>query len=175
MEPACINRVILRSLNLVEKMMSRKDIEIILALDPDLPEITLDINRMEQVFVNIMINARDAMNEGGKLIIESGDIILDQEYCNNHSDVTPGPYVMLGVTDNGHGFSQEVQDKIFEPFFTTKEVGKGTGLGLSISYGIIKDCGGNIRAARGKGGGALFEIFFPVPPARGLDREIVYD
>jgi len=148
----------------IKKMLLRiigEDIELISHLDPDLGLIKADKGQLEQVIMNLTINARDAMPKGGKLIFETSRIDIDEEYHHRHPIITPGHYVLLAVSDTGEGMDKETQAHIFEPFFTTKGVGKGTGLGLSTVYGIIKQSGGFIWVYSEVGKGTTIKIFLP--------------
>jgi signal transduction histidine kinase/CheY-like chemotaxis protein len=153
--------------NLLEnltKMLGRmigENIEIRMHLDPSAGNLTADPGQIEQIVMNLAINARDAMPDGGTITIETQEFALDEEYCNIHAEVVPGTYVALYVTDNGTGMPPEVMEKIFDPFYTTKEKGTGTGLGLSTVYGIVKQHKGHIYVYSELGSGTTFKIYFP--------------
>ena len=148
----------------LEKMLRRvmgEDVELVTVLDEHLGKIKMDPGQMEQVVLNLAINARDAMPSGGKFILETTNVYLDEEYARSHIGVEAGPHVMLSANDTGSGMSLQVKERLFEPFFTTKEKGKGTGLGLSTVYGIIKQSSGNIWVYSEAGRGSTFKIYLP--------------
>lgn len=161
LRPVNLNQEVLQ----VEKLLRRtipKMIDIELRLADDLQVINADPAQLEQVMMNLCLNARDAMPEGGKLTIETENVVLDHEYCKEHLGSRTGRYVMLSISDTGHGMDRDTLEHIFEPFFTTKEVGKGTGLGLAMVYGIVKSHEGYITCYSEPGIGTTFKIYLPV-------------
>jgi two-component system cell cycle sensor histidine kinase/response regulator CckA len=143
------------------KQLIGEDIELIFALDKKLDFIKADHSQIEQIIMNLAVNSRDAMPEGGKLVIETSGIDLDESYCRDWIDINPGRYVILAVTDTGIGMDKDTLAHIYEPFYTTKEIGKGTGLGLSTVYGIIEQSGSHIHCYSEPGKGTTFKIYFP--------------
>ncbi|MBW8004016.1 MAG: response regulator [Planctomycetes bacterium] len=155
-----LNLLITKLGSMLKRLVS-EDINLTTELGSNLGNIKADPGQVEQVIMNLVVNARDAMPEGGAITIETLGVNLDESYHQQHPEVIPGDYVLLAVSDTGHGMDEETQSQVFEPFFTTKEVGKGTGLGLSTVYGIVKQSGGFIWVYSKLEQGTTFKIYLP--------------
>ena len=167
-----INAVINETSNMLKRMIG-EDVELSTSLKPKVGKIEFDRGQLSQIIMNLAVNSRDAMPNGGKLTIETANTFLGPEYVSGHAGVLPGAYVMLSVSDTGVGIPPEIQDRIFDPFFTTKEIGKGTGLGLATVYGIVKQSGGNIFVYSEIDHGATFKIYIPWVVGEAEDSESI--
>ena len=164
-----LNAVIAESRRMLERLLG-EDIELVTISSPALGCVMADPGQIHQVLMNLMVNAHDAMPQGGKLVVETADVELDESFGFDHPGASPGPYVRLAVSDTGTGMDADTLRQVFEPFFTTKGPGKGTGLGLSTVYGIVRQAGGWITAASEPGRGSVFEVYLPAvrcPAATG--------
>ncbi len=159
-----VNKAVLDIAKLLRPTLGQQ-IEIATVLAKDVKPAHIDPSQLANAVLNMAINARDAMPEGGRLLLETSNVVLDEAYVAANPDTQAGPYVMLAISDTGSGMPPEVRDRVFEPFFTTKEVGRGTGLGLSMVYGFVKQSGGHIRVDSEEGVGTTFRLY--LPPARG--------
>lgn len=156
-----LNEMVEHSTKLFQRVIG-EDVEVITRLDPNLGQVKVDPAHIDQVIMNLVVNARDAMPNGGRLTIQTSATMLDEHYTERHIGVSPGRYSMLAISDTGTGMTPEVKSRLFEPFFTTKPAGKGTGLGLAIVYGIVKQNGGEIGVYSEPGKGTTCKIYLPV-------------
>jgi two-component system, cell cycle sensor histidine kinase and response regulator CckA len=164
-QPLDVNDSVLRMRSLLARVIG-EDIVLTTDLDPSVERVMADPSQIEQIVMNLAINARDAMPAGGRLTIRTANVLLDQHHTRTHADALAGPHVLLAVSDTGIGITPDVRARLFEPFFTTKERGKGTGLGLATVYGIVRQTGGSIDVESEPGAGTTFAIFLPVAAVR---------
>jgi CheY-like chemotaxis protein len=170
-KPLLINETLIGFEKLLQRTI-RENIEIKFALSPRIRPVMADISQIEQVIMNLVVNAADAMPEGGKLTIETEPAVLDENYAAHRSGVSPGDYIMLAISDTGCGMDEETRMQIFEPFFSTKGE-LGTGLGLATVYGIVKQHKGNIWVYSEPGMGTTFKVFLPVSVKKPFERKII--
>ena len=159
-EVVSLNTLLGDVLTLLQRLIS-EDVEVALSPEATLGLARIDPGQFEQAIINLAVNARDAMPDGGRLTIETHNVDIDDVYALTHQEVVPGSYVMVAVSDTGHGMDEDTRARIFEPFFTTKAVGAGTGLGLAMVYGFVKQSGGHVEAYSEPGHGTTFKIFLP--------------
>ena len=164
-----INAVVWETHKLLRRVIP-ENIDLVPVLEPNLQPVKVDPAQIQQILINLVVNARDAMPQGGKVVVETANVELNEEYAGRHIEVQPGRYVMLAVSDNGSGMDAQTQARVFEPFFTTKQEGKGTGLGLSTVYGIVRQSGGHIIVETALREGTRFCIY--LPPTAVAERKV---
>lgn len=166
-----VNTMVLDTVKLLRPSLGEQ-IEIETTLEHDAQPALIDPSQLSAALLNLAVNARDAMPSGGKLLLETGNVVLDESYAQNNVDAVPGPYVMIAVSDTGIGIPADLRDKVFEPFFTTKAVGRGTGLGLSMVYGFVKQSNGHIKIYSEEGYGTTIKLYLPCASAQSQAAEI---
>ncbi len=166
-----INDVLRRMVAMLRRLVG-EELDLALALSPTLGMVKVDVGSLEQVIVNLVVNARDAMARAGRVTLETQNVELEADDCRANVEMTPGPYVVLAVSDTGTGMTAEVRSRLFEPFFTTKPVGEGTGLGLAMCHGVVKQAGGNISVRTEPGIGTSFRVHLPRATGAYLPKEV---
>ena len=162
-----LNGVVQRMEQLLHRVIG-EDVHLSTDLEPALVSVEADPTQIDQIIMNLVVNARDAMPHGGNLKIATANTFIDAEYVQTHEGISPGQYATVSIADDGHGIKEDIRERIFEPFFTTKDVGKGSGLGLSIVYGIVKQNGGDVRVDSAEGSGTTFTIYLPAAGEEGM-------
>jgi len=167
-----LNDLVVETVKLLKPTLG-EHIEVEALLKDGVPTALVDPSQLTTALLNLALNSRDAMPNGGRLLIETAHAELDQAYCRDNPDAQPGRYVMLAVSDTGTGIPKTLQEKVFEPFFTTKDVGRGTGLGLSMVYGFVKQSGGHIKIYSEEGQGTTIKLYLPPSLGQAEEREQV--